>query len=96
MPLMVAGSCPVYDCGTSPQGEFMPPGQKVHLPCGQLAGEVMMATGETPEIVLTGLLRSLCLINGRSCSLVWIKISMLVGMVLSLCFAANSRLCLVH
>src|SRR3989338_3363655 len=88
MPRMVAGSCPVEDCGTSPQGEFIPPGQNVHFPCGHLLGAVITATGETPEIVRVGLERRIFLNSaifslGRET-----RISILVGVLGSLYFLA--------
>src|SRR3989344_4894177 len=94
MPRMVAGSCPVYDCGTSPQGEFNPPGQKVHFPCGHLLGAVMMATGETPEIVRVGLERRTFLNSEISSCGKEIRISILVGVLDNLCFLAMSCLIL--
>jgi hypothetical protein len=57
----------VYDCAEE-NSESGPPGQYRHFPCGQRCGEVMIATGDTPEAVRTGLRRTTCFTSSRRSS----------------------------
>src|SRR3989338_1532554 len=91
MPRIVAGSWPVYDWGTSPQGLPRPPGQNVHLPWGHLLGAVITATGVTPEMVRTGFVSRMCWNDGISAAGSESRISILVGIDFRRCFLAMSR-----